>query len=554
LRETDWPGPGLVRPGPAVLDARQRQGLSKLLGLSEERAEAPVPEPPAPARPSWRQRIGPALPLAAILVGQAALTVRLIWSNTAYQDEALYLWAGHLQLSHWLHGTAIPPFATYFSGAPVLYPPLGALADSLGGLAGARLLSLACMLGATWLLWRTTAALYSRRAACYAAILFALLGPTLHIGAFATFDAPALLLLALGTWFVVKAGQRGEGTGWLVAAAGAVVLANATAYSSAIFDPVLIAAALVTGPGWSRPKLRKESARRAAGLFGYVFSLIILAVTIGGGYYSTGISETVLARASGATAPLHVLEVAAAWTGLITVLAGLCAAVAWRRDRAAGLRRLLPLVLFGAALLAPLQQARIHTLISLDKHVDIGAWFAAIAAGYLVDALVTWLRRRTVRVIASAVAGVALVVPAVQTTAQAAVLYSWPNAAAFVTEFPSFAGPSGRLLVENPSIGEYYLPIGKQWRRWSNTRSVILPSGRSLSSRVGAAGSPALFAQEISRGYFATVALNFAATPALDRKIAQDLNANHDYELAATIPYGTGAYTIWELTTRKAVR
>ncbi len=33
-----------------------------------------------------------------------------MWSNTAFPDEALYLWAGHLEWSHWLYGTAIPAF------------------------------------------------------------------------------------------------------------------------------------------------------------------------------------------------------------------------------------------------------------------------------------------------------------------------------------------------------------------------------------------------------------------------------------------------------------
>ncbi len=78
--------------------------------------------------------------------------MRLLGADTAYADEATYLWAGHLEWAHWLHGTAIPPFPAYFSGAPVLYPPLGALADSVGGLAGARVLSLVFMLGATALL------------------------------------------------------------------------------------------------------------------------------------------------------------------------------------------------------------------------------------------------------------------------------------------------------------------------------------------------------------------------------------------------------------------
>src|SRR5215469_13401781 len=65
-------------------------------------------------------------PLLIILALQSALSMRLIWSNTAFGDEALYLWAGHLEWAHWLHGEPIPDFASYFSGAPVVYPPIGA--------------------------------------------------------------------------------------------------------------------------------------------------------------------------------------------------------------------------------------------------------------------------------------------------------------------------------------------------------------------------------------------------------------------------------------------
>ena len=96
--------------------------------------------------------------LLVVLAVQAVLSVRLVRADTAFQDEATYLWAGHLEWAHWLHGVPIPPFATYFSGAPVIYPPLGALADSVGGLAGARVLSLVFMLGATALLWDCRAA------------------------------------------------------------------------------------------------------------------------------------------------------------------------------------------------------------------------------------------------------------------------------------------------------------------------------------------------------------------------------------------------------------
>ena len=80
-----------------------------------------------------RWRVPSSWPLLPVLVVQALLSLRLVRADTAFQDEALYLWAGHLQWAHWLHGTAIPPFAYYFSGAPVIYPPLGALADHAGG-------------------------------------------------------------------------------------------------------------------------------------------------------------------------------------------------------------------------------------------------------------------------------------------------------------------------------------------------------------------------------------------------------------------------------------
>src|ERR1035437_8933564 len=128
-------------------------------------------------------------PLVVVLAVQAVLSLRLVRADTAFQDEALYLWAGHLEWAHLLHGVPLPPFPSYFSGAPVIYPPLGALADSLGGLVAARILSLAFMLGATVALWAIADRMFGRRAAFFAAALFAVLGPTLHLGSFATYDA-----------------------------------------------------------------------------------------------------------------------------------------------------------------------------------------------------------------------------------------------------------------------------------------------------------------------------------------------------------------------------
>ena len=67
-------------------------------------------------------------PLLAVLAVQAALSASLVRTRTAFGDEALYLSAGHLEWSHWLHGSPIPDYQTWFSGAPVIYPPAGAIA------------------------------------------------------------------------------------------------------------------------------------------------------------------------------------------------------------------------------------------------------------------------------------------------------------------------------------------------------------------------------------------------------------------------------------------
>src|SRR6266480_6185040 len=137
-------------------------------------AMAPGGETPASRRSprTLRARVPGNWPLVVILAVQTILSLRLVGADTAFQDEALYLWAGHLEWARVLHGTPMPPFPSYFSGAPVIYPPIAALADSVGGLTGARMLSLCFMLGATALLWAATSRLYGRLAAFFAIALW----------------------------------------------------------------------------------------------------------------------------------------------------------------------------------------------------------------------------------------------------------------------------------------------------------------------------------------------------------------------------------------------
>ena len=370
---------------PASLTLASTLPLSRPVTIAEpntRRPPAPV-RPSAPAQRGWQGLTrGPWL-LVAILAVQVLLSLRLIWSNTAFGDEALYLWAGHLEWTHWEYGTSIPDFPAYFSGAPVLYPPLAAVADSLAGLAGARILSLLFMLGATALLYRTGSRLFgSRQTALFACALFVGLGPTADLGAFATYDAMAIFLLALATTLAISSSGRAAEL-LLACAALSMALADSTKYASLLWNPVVIALACLAAPGgiW-------RAATRAFRLMCYLAAVLIPALfVLAGPQYIHGISFTTLDRYAphSAVSAGVILTNSAYWAGLLVFLAlvGVVAAgSAPSTGPASGRRtRLTAAVLTAAVVLAPLHQAQIHTLTSLYKHVVFGAWFGAGAAG-----------------------------------------------------------------------------------------------------------------------------------------------------------------------------
>ncbi len=509
----------------------------------------PRATPPAVDSTS-RFRVPAGWPLILVLILQAVLSLRLIRADTAFQDEAAYLWAGHLEWANLLHGTPIPQFPAYFSGAPVIYPPLAALADSVGGLTAARLLSLVFMLGATALLYSTAGRLAGRWGALFGAALFAVLGPTLHLGSFATYDAMALFLLALAAWLVVRAGDRTDATLWMTGAGVVLALANLTLYPSALFDPVVILLALVVAlpkPG-GRP-----AASRALMLLAIVAVLVTGALLLGGSRYLHGVQITTVTRAADHASPLTVLQDCWSWTWAIMVVAVCGAVTAWvSHPRTA--RAWLMTLLAAATLLVPAEQASLHSTASLNKHVDMGVWFAAIAAGYALERFITAAPAGRMRLITGLACVVALCFPAALGASQSrSFATSWPNSTAFIKIFgPLVDNNSGRLLVEDPSIAEYYLPSGTQWERWSSTRNIVLPDGSPTGgptdkAGVVGAGNAGTFGTKIQLGYFSLIALNFADTTGLDKILAADIKKNKHYKLIQVVPYGPthGTYIIW---------
>ena len=313
--------------------------------------------------------------------GQAVLTLPWLWRTAPFTDEALYLSAGHQEWAHWLHGNALPDYASWFSGAPVLYPPLGAVADSLGGLAAARALSLVLMLGATCCVYLAATRLFGREAGLFGAALFAVSGLVVHNGAFATYNPLAMFFLAAATWAGVRASDGSYG--WVAACAAALAMANAAKYATLAWDPVVIGVTFLHA--W--PRGAAEALRRG---FSLVMTLVFLDLGLlacGGLQYFRGVMDTTVARTIhfGTTSPPSAIFWRAALITGLVVLAALGGVLLSIVLRARFCVTALLLLLVLGAFIAPLDQAHLGQLGSLDKNMGFGLPFAAIAAGYAMQ-------------------------------------------------------------------------------------------------------------------------------------------------------------------------
>lgn len=503
--------------------------------VATDLTEADVAEIGGDYRRGARRRFPVPILLLTVLALQTVLSLRLVWSKTAFNDEALYLWAGHMELAHLLHGAPVPNFQTYFSGSPVIYPPLGALADDLGGLAGARILSLAFMLGATVLAYGTTRRLFGRRAGEIAAGSFGLLGSVQFLGAFATYDPMALFLLALATWLLVM------GRGWsseplLIAAGLVLALADATKYPTALWDPVVIALAALTASqgGWLRRGIR------AVRLTLYAGAAIVVALLLFGGHSYQGIMFTTLSRQSSGVPTGSILRDSALWVGLILVIAlrGLVIADSTRV-------RLMCATLACAVVLAPFEQARLHTQTSLDKHVAFGAWFGAIAVGYVLAHALETSKYRGWRIPVGTIGLIAVIgIPL------ASSFYSsWPNAAAVIAAMQRAvkADPEAPIFAEQGPVADYYLGLGPR-QLTNNTGGFFYWDAQQGKEVDGTAA----YLEAIRDHYFSVIEVDFsfATRRQVDQQVIAALSRAGGYRLVATIPwsdrFGSGRFRIWE--------
>lgn len=506
----------------------------------------PIPETGWSAEASGRRTwISRAL-LACLLLVQAILSLRL--HNTAFEDEALYIYAGHAMIDHLFHGAPdYGGFDTYFSGSPALYPVLAAWVDSVGGLTGVRLMSLAFMLGATALLYSFTRMLFNERTALCAAGVFAVSQPTLFLGNFATYDALAILLLALSAWILVRV-AHGH---WALSLAATPVafLAVGVKYASAMFLPTAAALLVLAA--------RRRLGGRQALLRGAVFTVGVT-VLLGIGLYTTdylqALRSTTTARAHGTTSALAMAWDCVRWGGLLFALACIGTVLYTRRGRLgevpgrpeagprSGWRLALGVVLTGTALLAPAYQVHLQTSVSLHKHIGYGLLFAAPMAGVGVTRLMGAHFRFPQAAIAVGVLALTLGM------SQSAQNYGvWPNTTYLMPELAKNVRPGQRWLGQPHEAPVYYLS-GMDLTDYTLWISIyyIDYTGRQGRHLMGPDG----YRAAIEDGWFDGVVLDWSGQPGeIQTLVRGEMRNGGRYRLASALMYrtsvGSGHFEIW---------
>jgi hypothetical protein len=502
------------------------------------------------ARPHGIRRLPPYIPLLPILAVQALLAVRLMANRTASVEEASDLFAGHMEIGHLAHGTSVSNYPTFFSGAPTLYPVVAALADAAHGLFAARCVSLVCMLLATTAVFKTGRRVYGVPTAIGAAAIFSVLGPTLHLSSYATFDAPALCLLAWALYYTVSF-AHGDSRNALIYAVVLMVLADCVKYAVLLWNPLIVALVAVAGPGWDAWKVsRSWNMQRFGLLAGSVLGVVVLA---GREPYFTGLTRTLKLTADSNLLRGNVQSDVTSWLGVLLVfsLAGfLTLLTAARHDRAgfgpkAGTAGLLLL----GGVVAPVYQFVLGSNLSLDKQSDIGAVFAAVPAGWLLARIAQTARQpRLLTTAVTAVFALAVAVPmGVTGVAQATTMANaWPNSAEMVSVLrPLVQRGSDNYLVEDAALAEYAIGGKKaRWTQWHDTTSCAWgESGRIIT---GAAACSAA----ISADYYSIIVLDYNETPKLDAAIFPSISPagyrlQGSYSVATSL--GTRTYSVWAL-------
>ena len=496
-------------------------------------------------------------PLTAILAVQAAFSLSLVWSNTAYGDEAAHILQGRLEWSHWLHGTLYVPqqFGDY--AAPQIYPLIGAAANDVGGLAAARILAMCFMLAGSVFLYQIGLKLFGRTAALAGVALWAVSEPVLRL-TFANWDPLACLLVIASLRVAVQVGgsrRKGE----LVALSALILaLAAVTALPFLIYVPVVVTVALLIWIEQMGVRLAVWCASWLAFgsllIMGLLFTVFHLWVYLFEAALNPGVANGLGQGIS------TVIRGAWARDGLIFAVACAGAVTALATEKRS--RGILVAALAVAILPDPLYQAHLGTAFALDKQISAGSGLAALAAGYLVARCkpATWRP-----LVCSMAAAALLIYPAfIGLWYARSTFHSWPNTGRIVRVLAPVAKSNRPVLVTDfgafwSAVPEYYL--GGNQAHWLNYHPTELTAVRRglyaavvVDLPLTGLQSPAMSAYATAPGLSTT---NGTTTRLLHvSPLVAALEHNRHYRLTAVIPYKTTATVgdavgVWALWVRR---
>jgi hypothetical protein len=479
--------------------------------------------------------------LPLILAFQALLSWMLL-QNTAFQDEALYIYAGRQIWQAWLGGPKLlDSYSYYFSGYPYVFPVIGGALDMLGGLELVRFFCLFCMLTVTACGYYVTKQLFSQRSAVFATIFFVCQGPVLFLGRLATYDSLCLCMLAVSTALAVRAGQARR-PWWALSMGPLLVLAFFAKYAALLFIPsilAILALCAVLRGGWKRMLVR--SALGAFSLVVVATSAALLVVHFDPkmlhALEASTTNRIVLVTYSRLFLAEHVIEMAG-----LSYLVGLIGLLFTCKKHL-----LISFLFFGSALLIPAYHIYKSELISLDKHLGFSMFYVMPVAGYALASFSGFrpgLQRACGRYWLSGVA-IGLILFLIGVRKAQDMYLAWPSTTELTWVFNTQVRlGNGRYLAEQFEVARYNLLNDTYTWQWSGLDFFEYTDAQKRYY----VGNDA-YAKAINDGYFDLIQLNYGYNTQKALFIKTTLEQSKKYELLAKIPYhnsyGEGTFWVW---------
>lgn len=477
-----------------------------------------------------------------------ALQVTLSWTlfdNTAFQDEALYVYIGRQIWRHWTTGMPLlDNYSFYISGHPYVYPVLAGPLDYLGGIELVRALSTALMLIVTLCGYYTARTLFDKRTATLAALFFAVQGPVLFLNRLATYDPLCLCILALGLALAVYVGET-QRTWFALGMGPMLVLAFFSKYLAVIYIPSILALLFLL-------TFRRAGWRAAVASFTIGAGSLVVA----GGMAAIVVHTWDPTMIHGLTASTTNRMVASPYSRTAMIvhalqLSGLSFAVAvvgllLIARRSEHTVTAIALVLLGSAFLVPAYHLYKAEPTSFDKHLGYSMFFIMPCAGYLLATLAK--RRQSFEPSGYWMSSIALVLMLLSVGIRnAQYMYSvWPTSTTLTHVLRTQVRPtSGYYLADSRDVVRYYLQDVTYTWQWTG------PDFFQYTDKQGHyfVGQDA-YVHAINDGYFDVIELDYQGDQlALDLVIAKTIETSHKYDLIADIPssdaYGAGHFFVY---------